>query len=142
MSAPQLISRLFTARSAAHIAHLKTNSFAEHKALNEFYDDIVGLADSFAETYQGIFGLITEYPSVPMPTGKPVNWIKDLRDWCKKTKEASIQGQSELGNIHDEICALCASTVYKLKYLDNPALAESSVEPDSDDYMSMSSWKS
>ena len=29
----------------------QTRSYAAHKALNEFYDEIVDLADSFAEAY-------------------------------------------------------------------------------------------
>lgn len=139
MSAPETIARLFAARTAAHMNHLQTKSFAEHKALDSFYTDIVDLSDSFAETYQGIYGLIASYPSVSLPSGKAVDWIQSLRDWLKKTKAASCKDASELGNIHDEICALCASTLYKLKYLDNPAMEEAE-EESKEEFLKMSEW--
>ena len=150
MSAPEMIAKLMNARTAAHMAHLKTNSFAAHKALEGFYEDIVDLTDSFAETYQGMFGLIMGYPAVGLPSGNPVEWIEGLREWLKKDREASCKGESPLQNIHDEIMGLCASTVYKLKYLDNPAMCETTETPAEeageaegpgyDKYMKMSKW--
>ena len=138
MAAAELVCRLFQARTAAHMAHLQTRSFAEHKALNEFYDDVVGLADSFAETYQGMFGIIEEYPMCPLPNGKAADWIDGLRQWCKKYRSDCCRGETPLENIHDEIMALCASTVYKLRFLDNPSMAmHSEVE---EDYMTMKKW--
>ena len=53
-----LIKKLFEARQAAHQTHLKTRSFAAHKALNEFYDGILEIADELAEVVQGEFGLL------------------------------------------------------------------------------------
>lgn len=52
----ELIIKLFHARTTAHILHLKTRSHAQHKALNDFYDEIVDLADALAEAYQWITG--------------------------------------------------------------------------------------
>lgn len=142
MSAAETICRLFHARTAAHMAHLQTTSFAQHKALDDFYSGIVDLADSFAETYQGIFGLIASYPDCGMPSGKPVEWIDGLRNWLEKNRGAACQGKTALENIHDEIMALCASTVYKLKYLDNPSMHEASESPaqEAREYMSMTKW--
>jgi DNA-binding ferritin-like protein len=54
----ELVMRLFHARTAAHVMHLQTTSYAKHKALNEFYDAIVDFADSIAEGYQGEHGMI------------------------------------------------------------------------------------
>lgn len=125
MAAPELIAKLFAARTAAHFEHLKTNSFAAHKALDGFYSDLVDLVDAFAETYQGIFGLIRSYPAMSLPSGAPDKWIEALRKWMKSSRQECCKGMTELENIHDEIMALCASTVYKLRYLDNPALAAS-----------------
>ena len=61
-TAANLIALLFLARDLTHRAHLKTNSYAQHVALNEFYDAIVGFADTFAETYQGMKGIIANIP--------------------------------------------------------------------------------
>ena len=143
MAAPEMISRLMVARTAAHMAHLQTTSFAQHKALDGFYSDIVDLLDSFAETYQGIFGLISKYPEVTMPSGTADKWIESLRNWLKKDRAASCRGETALENIHDELQALCASTVYKLRYLDNPVMheaGESEEEEEEKELMGMNKW--
>jgi hypothetical protein len=44
---------LFTLRTQLHIWHLQTKSFAEHKALNSTYDDLLVLLDSYIEKAQG-----------------------------------------------------------------------------------------
>ena len=45
----KLISLLFLARDLAHREHLRTDSFAQHMALGEFYDEIIDNADAIAE---------------------------------------------------------------------------------------------
>lgn len=139
MSAGEMIVRAFHARTAAHIAHLQTRSYAEHKALNEFYDGIVGIADEFAETYQGMFGLIGEYPTVAMPTGKACDWIEEFRQWLKTSRAACCKGETALENIHDTLVALCASTCYKLRFLDSgtESAAHEAMEAG---YMKMGKW--
>lgn len=134
MSANEMICRLFQARTAAHMAHLQTRSFAQHKALDDFYSGIVDLTDAFAETYQGIFGIIEEYPPCPMPTGVAADWIDALRQWLKKNRDACCRNETPLENIQDEIQALCASTVYKLRNLDSGAHSEAA------EYSGMGKW--
>ena len=58
MSCEKFIGTLFLARDVAHSVHLNTRSYAKHQALNGFYDEVVDLADKFAEAYQGKYGLI------------------------------------------------------------------------------------
>lgn len=140
MSAGELVVRAFHARTAAHIAHLKTRSYAEHKALNEFYDGIVGIADEFAETYQGIFGLIAEYPVVAMPTGHSCDWIEEFRNWLKSSRNASCKGETTLENIHDTLMGLCASTCYKLRFLDSGPEESAEHEAKEDAFMKMGKW--
>lgn len=140
MSCGEMIVRLFHARTAAHIAHLQTRSFAEHKALNEFYDEIVGAADDFAETYQGIFGLIGEYPVVALPTGKACDWIEELRQWLKQNRAACCKGETTLENLHDVVTGLCASTCYKLRFLDSGSQESAAEEASEGRYMKMGKW--
>ena len=139
MAANEMIAKLFHARTAAHMAHLQTRSFAEHKALDDFYNEIVELADSFAETYQGYFGLIMDYPPMGLPTGKACDWIDGLRTYLEKTRDENTKGKTPLQNINDELMALCAQTCYKLRFLDNPAMEET-MEEESKEYMGMSKW--
>jgi len=53
MKAAEFVGKLFLARDVAHSVHLNTRSYAKHKALKTFYEDIVDLADEFAEAYMG-----------------------------------------------------------------------------------------
>ncbi|MDD4242752.1 MAG: DUF5856 family protein [Bacilli bacterium] len=113
--AAELIARCFEARTKSHFFHLQTKSYSQHKAFNQFYDEIVTKADSFAEAYQGRNGIISDYPSVKFE-GRNVEMIEELREWIDKNRQ--LCGDfSELQNAIDEIVSLCDSTIYKLRNL-------------------------
>ena len=57
MKCAEFVGMLFLARDVAHSVHLNTRSYSKHKALGKFYDEIVDLADKFAEAYQGKHGI-------------------------------------------------------------------------------------
>lgn len=115
----ELIARCFQARTEAHIAHLLTNSYAEHVALQGFYEGVVGLADSFAEAATGRFGIL-KYPAQCPKVGdrsKPVSIPTELRAWIDKYRSECCGDLKELENIIDGITELCDSTIYKLRFL-------------------------
>lgn len=114
----ELILRCFHARTAAHVLHLKTRSYAAHKALNEFYDEIVDLADALAEAYQGDYGLI-DFPGLRYtPAQDALEMLAELSDWIAKNRHQCWDGDdSYLENMVDEIVTLIRSTQYKLKFL-------------------------
>ena len=111
----EFVLALFNARTAAHVAHLQTTSFAAHAALNEFYDGIVGLADEFAEAYQGCYGLIEFKGSSFKLEKDPVKMLSSLKDFVAAAR--SECDETALQNIVDGITALIAGTLYKLKHL-------------------------
>ena len=118
MSAGELVMRCFHARTAAHVLHLKTRSYAAHKALNEFYDEIVDLTDSFAEAYQGEYGLIGSYPATYRPYNDPLPMLDELVEWINEHRaECCDKADTYLQNMIDEIVSLIRSTQYKLKNL-------------------------
>lgn len=103
-------------RTYAHMAHLKTGSFAKHKALNEFYDGVVDLADSLAEASQGLFGRL-DIPFVNM-VDSVTEPIKGIESQGAKIKQlGSTCSEPYLGNILQEIEALYRKTLYLLKEL-------------------------
>lgn len=57
----ELINILFSDRQQAHIFHLKTKLYAQHVALGDFYETILDITDTLAETYQGKYGILTGY---------------------------------------------------------------------------------
>ena len=97
--------------------HLNTTSYAQHKALDDFYSAIPDLADSFAEAFQGQYGIIKSYPASGVRAfGTPSAMVKDLADWIAANR-AKACDESHLQNIIDEIVALAYSTLYKLDNL-------------------------
>ena len=113
---PSLISLLFEARTQSHILHLQSKSYAQHKALNEYYDSIVDLADSIAESYQGRYGVIAKYPKMTLTSSEAVKLIEDVRTWIDKNRK-DCGKESEIQNLIDEVQDLNNSTIYKLKNL-------------------------
>jgi hypothetical protein len=118
-SCADFVGTLFLARDVAHSVHLNTRSFSKHMALNEFYDAIVGLADKFAEAYQGRHGLIG--PIALMSAKKTGNIIEFLEDSLSDIEgmryKVCEKADTPLQNIIDEIVGQYLSTLYKLRFL-------------------------
>lgn len=119
MSCADFIGTLFLARDVTHSVHLNTRSYAKHKALRHFYNNIVELADKFAEAYQGRHGLIG--PITLMSAKKTTDVIEFLKDSLADIEEMRYKVcekyDTPLQNIIDEIVGQYLSTLYKLKFL-------------------------
>lgn len=119
MSAGKVAMALFEARTAAHIMHLQTRSYATHKALDEFYHGVVEAADAYLEAYQGVYGIIKEYPSMDEfeDMRDPKALMTKLRNFLVTNREACCEGETELENLYDGLIDLVDSTTYKLRFL-------------------------
>jgi chloramphenicol O-acetyltransferase len=119
MKCADFVGELFLARDVAHSVHLNTRSFSKHSALNTFYDEVIDLADKFAEAYQGRHGLIG--PISLMSAKKNGNIIEFLEQSLKDIEDMRYEVVSKtdtpIQNIIDEIVGLYLSTLYKLKFL-------------------------
>jgi len=73
MTPLKTLQKLFEVRDQIHFLHLNTTSYSEHKALNEFYETWLDLADKFIETYQGKYGKIPGTLMFTASTGINVN---------------------------------------------------------------------
>ena len=112
-----IIGILFMSRTYSHIAHLKTGSYAKHKALNEFYDSVVDMADSLAEASQGLYGKL-EIPYLNM-IGKIDDPIGGITSQLKAIEKLIGNIDEEyLKSILQEIQALYRKTLYLLINLD------------------------
>lgn len=112
-----IIGILFMSRTYSHIAHLKTGSYAKHKALNKFYDSVVDMADSLAEASQGLYGKL-EIPYLNM-IGKIDDPIGGITSQLKAIEKLIGNIDEEyLKNILQEIQALYRKTLYLLVNLD------------------------
>ena len=114
-----LISKLLDSQRQTHIFHLQTKSFAEHKALQDYYDSIGDLVDSLAESAQGKYGILTGYKSFETleykSTDDTINYLKSLTNDVSSV--FNLIKDSYLQNQLDEITTLINSTIYKLRFL-------------------------
>ena len=105
-------------RNQAHIYHLQTESFAAHKALNEYYDEIVELFDGLVESYQGRYGILRNYKMAGAikEDDNPITYFEALSKFVESIREKCPQ-DSYIQNEIDTVVKLIESTKYKLKYL-------------------------
>lgn len=114
----ELIMLLFHARTASHVLHLKSKSYAQHVALGAFYEALPDLVDTLAETYQGSHGLIDSYPTHYTPYSDPCKLMEALKTRITELRyTAAPKTDTAIQNIIDEIVALVSQTHYKLEFL-------------------------
>jgi hypothetical protein len=102
----------------AHILHLTTKSYAEHKALQGYYTKVDDLLDDFIEAFQGKYGLLHDFTTDYQLPDQPVAYMTYLKDEVATLRRAEQFPQdSELQNSVDEIAQLIDSTLYKLRFL-------------------------
>jgi hypothetical protein len=118
METAKFISTLLSSREQAHIFHLQSASYAAHKALQTYYEDIVDLIDTYVESYQGRYGILTGYtPSTQIyGADMAVKYFVGLQAFVD-TIRTELPQDGELNNTVDEISGLISSTIYKLKFL-------------------------
>lgn len=113
----EFFSTLLHSATIAHQLHFKTRSFAAHKALGEFYDEIVELTDGLVESWQGKYGLVKNFPfKYDLETEDPESFLADL-DYYVKTHRELVSDDSEIQNDIDTIQTLINSTIYKIRFL-------------------------
>lgn len=119
MKAADFVGILFLARDVTHSVHLNTRSYAKHKALQKFYENIIDLADAFAEAYQGRHGLIG--PVSLMSAKKTSNVIEFLESQLAEIESVRYdvceKADTSLQQLIDNIIELYLSTLYKLRFL-------------------------
>ena len=120
--AAKLVSGLMHSRTQAHIFHLRTKSFAAHKALQGYYEGIVPLLDEYSEGYQGRYGLISGYKSAPV-SQNPMMAKAYFSRLLKIVNGTKIK-DSYLKNILDTIRQLIYQTLYLLT-LDSKSVTRS-----------------
>lgn len=109
------IGKMFQMRDIGHLLHLKSRSYAQHIALDAFYNGILDFTDSIAEIYQSEDLLDIRIPASILEK-TPIDYISTFRYEIEEYKE--MCDLDEVVNILEEVMALCSSTIYKLKFLE------------------------
>lgn len=104
--------------TVTHIQHLVAKTYAIHVALGEFYGEVGDLIDSFVESFQGKYGLLTSFPTnYAVPSMEPIPYLESLKQEVEYYRRAEgFPQDSELQNEVDNIANLINSTLNKLKH--------------------------
>jgi len=111
------VSYLKDAFDQSVVWHHQTDSYAVHKALGKFYDEIVELTDGLVESVSGIYERPTHY-QIDSPTDyksseQVVKYFKSVYNTIQKERK-DIYQETWIQNQVDEIAQLFAETLYLL----------------------------
>lgn len=118
-----LVFELLHSSTLTHLLHLVvtgSGSFAAHKALNTYYDEVIGLADDLAEQYQGLSEKLLIFPdksefSQAKSVADGIAYLRNLYKMAAEYQENCPY--SEINNGIDEVKTLINATKYKLTFL-------------------------
>lgn len=117
--AGEMVAMVMLGRDLAHRAHWKTSSYSEHKALQEFYEKVVDVLDTFVEQYQGRYN---ELLDVPLADNEFEGEIADILDqqmaWIEDNRtNICSRDETALHNVIDEIVGTYQRALYRLRFL-------------------------
>ena len=117
----QMVVELLHCRTTAQLEHWLTPSRSDHVALENFYEGIVPLVDSFAEGFQGKYGKISpeQLPKgYEFPQGEPLDYFLKVAQNIDEMREMpTFPRDTWLQNVVDEIRLLVSQTIYQLREL-------------------------
>jgi hypothetical protein len=115
----EMVCNILHSRNQAHVFHLQTKSYAEHIALNGYYDAVVALFDGIVESYQGKYGIIKNFKTFKVEQyrngKKTISYFERLLDIIEENRD-SVE-DSYIQNQIDTVQELINSTIYKLRFL-------------------------
>ena len=101
-----------------HKKHLMTGKYSNHKALNEFYDEMPELVDDLVEHWQGTHGKVEEYKNVISANDRDaIEYLEELLEFTKAGQDEFFAEDKALSSDIDAIVGQISSTLYQLKEL-------------------------
>lgn len=119
MNEGELLITLLNSATVAHVLHLQSRSYSEHKALQGFYRAIPDLVDAVVEAWQGRYGELIEYPNQTVELSDhrdALEYLMFLKILVEDDRYV-LGDASEIQNLVDGIAELIDSTLYKLTFL-------------------------
>lgn len=118
-----LIGTLTSSHSYIHLFHYVTNSYAQHIALEQFYDEISEKTDALAEKILANQD-IEAFDNEVFPKSCPIDYMERLKnyvlnntaDWMPGVED---EAQSAYQSLIDDIVNLIDQTLYRLRRLDS-----------------------
>jgi vacuolar-type H+-ATPase subunit E/Vma4 len=115
----KLVAYLLHSQTQTHVFHLQTKSYAEHKALQKYYEGIDDLVDGLVESYQGKYDIITQYDNFAIEKYSNKSQLETyFKALSKKIEEVHKQVEDTyIQNQLDTVVELINSTLYKIRFL-------------------------
>jgi DNA-binding ferritin-like protein len=114
--AADFLVTLLHASTNTHILHWTTKSYAQHKALGEFYTNLPDLVDQVAEAIMGKYDMTLNFRGTYMyPQATAQDELEDLKEYVADTRVLLPQ-DSEIQNLIDEIAQSIDQTLYLLRF--------------------------
>jgi pyruvate/oxaloacetate carboxyltransferase len=116
MEINEFISTLKQSFEQSVVWHHQTTSFSEHKALQNYYEEIIERLDGLIESIQGVYGRIDTYTlsnPVDWSEGVSTTYFKGLYGYVQEHRKMIYQ-ETWVQNQIDNISELIASTLYQL----------------------------
>ncbi len=107
-----LVATLMNSRTQAHYFHLRSVTYAQHKAFQKYYEQVVPLLDAYAEAYPRKIRAIKINKRFLQDPAKAPAYFKSLLARMKKMK---LSKEPHLKNIQDDIVTLIHKTLYLLR---------------------------
>ena len=114
MAASRYVGALLNSREQAHAFHLMTNSFAQHKALQAYYEGIVSLLDDWAEAYMGKYGRLKRITTNKRFLRDPKKARAYFKTLLARVRRMKLPKDTYLRSVQDEITTLIRQTMYQL----------------------------
>ena len=110
------VGTMLHSATITHLQHLSTASYAQHKALQKYYESIPDSVDAYAEAYQGRYGLITGYDVEFHKHRDPKAYVKGLLNFLDEIKP-TLPRDTDLVNLFDAVVNDVTSLKYRLENL-------------------------
>ena len=110
-------SKLFEAVSTAKTIHLyqKDKNGFTHLAMENLYEKLSDISDTFYESYSGLYGTTLFTFSSKLGDTNALTYVQSVYNYIDTNRNLFVE--SFLQNEIDEMQALLAHTMYKLKYV-------------------------
>lgn len=116
---PHLIGSLMFSVSYIHLYHLTTNSYARHKAFEDYYTDMPDKVDALAETWMANNQMV-RFQNTIVPSDDSVNYLLVLKGLALNVRQDYEDVKYvNLCSLIDDIINLIDATLYKIKRLDS-----------------------
>ena len=97
-------------------AHLMTDRYSDHMALDEYYKEMPEKVDSFIESFLSIDGKIDNYKNILTFSDDAIEYLTELKSLVVDGRD-KYASTTELESAIDDVLSLIDSTLYKLKEL-------------------------